>query len=136
MMIRNAAAENIIEKSQELSRQKCSLGIGRLMSRLNDNHLCEKVNGIIANELIAVLGKDFVFELDKDRNGRRANMVLTDAIGKIGKELIISIKIVDIEKSKILFANNAVVADENDIPDKAVEISADIAGFFNQNFIC
>jgi hypothetical protein len=120
------------EKAQPY--QKFRLGIGRLMSRDNDNELSKRITRIITDELTTILGDNYVLEMDRERKGKKVNIVLVGAVGKLGHELIIAIKIIDVENSQVLFAENVQVADEKDIEPKARFISEKIADFINQKF--
>ncbi|MFH0977045.1 MAG: hypothetical protein V1874_14785 [Spirochaetota bacterium] len=114
--------------------QKYRLGIGRLMSRNNDSELSERVTDLIANELVELLGHDYVIKLDNERKGKKVNLILVGAVGKLGHELIISSKIIDVENSQVLFAENVQVPGETDIEPQARYLSQNIAKYLKQKF--
>jgi hypothetical protein len=126
--------KNTFDVRAEQPKSAFCLGTGRLMSRSKDNQLSEKITDLITKELINAFGPEYVLELNKDRNGRKVDLVLTGAIGKLGKEMIISTKIVDVKNSQVLFAKNSAVQNEKDIPEKAKELSIIIAEFLNTKY--
>jgi hypothetical protein len=125
--------KNINERLLQ-SYQKYRLGIGRFMSRDNNSELSKKITNIIANELTALMGKDYVLELDKERKGKKVNLVLVGVVGKLGRELIISTKIIDVENSQVLFAENVQVIGDTDIEVKAKNLSQSIAKYLKEKF--
>lgn len=134
MIEQTITTENKNNESLKLAYQKYRLGIGQFMSRNNDNQLSEKVTGIIRKELTVILGSDYVLELNTDRKGKKVNLVLVGAVGKLGHELIISTKIIDVENSQVLFAENVQIIDDTDIVPKARYLSEKIAKYLNQKF--
>jgi hypothetical protein len=134
MIDQSITTESINNERVKQAYQKYRLGIGQFMSRNNDNELSEKITGIITNELTALLGKDYVLELDQDRKGKKVNLVLVGAVGKLGRELIISTKIIDVENSQVLFAENVQVIDDSEIAPKARYLSEKIAKYLNQKY--
>jgi TolB-like protein len=126
--------DKISNEILQQSYQKYRLGIGQFMSRDNDSELSKKITNIIANELTALMGKDCVLELDKERKGKKVNLVLVGAVGKLGRELIISTKIIDVENSQVLFAENVKAVDDTDIEVKARNLSQSTAKYLKEKF--
>lgn len=134
MIEQPVVTEKHTEIKQSRQIQKYRLGVSRFMSRNDDTLLSEKVTAIIAEELSAKLGNDYVLMINNERNSKKVNLMLMGAVGKLGNELIISTKIIDVESSRVLFAENTEVNGENDIQSKAKHVSENIARFIREQY--
>jgi hypothetical protein len=81
------------------------IGIQLFSAENTDNKTAESITDSIASTLVGLKGKDIIFNLRKGRTAS-INKIITGSVGKLGDTYIITAKMIDIEKSKVIYVTS------------------------------
>ncbi len=104
---------------------KVRLSINRMDAEGIDKKTVSNIAEILHKELQAIKGANRVVYREKDGVSKSTNRQLVGRISKLGKSYVLSIKIIEGEKGKVLF-NRTVTAKESSIDDSLEDIAEEI----------
>ncbi|MDY6968557.1 MAG: hypothetical protein SVR08_07890 [Spirochaetota bacterium] len=93
------------------------LGVNKLVTNDIDEKTASKITTIIYNKLKAIKGAKRVVYRVKDGISKSTNRQLIGRISKLGKSYVLSIKVVEGEKGKLLFNETVIIKGDDDIEE-------------------
>ncbi|MBN2402294.1 MAG: hypothetical protein JXN64_07820 [Spirochaetes bacterium] len=106
---------------------KYRLGVNPFVANNIRNELSKQVTDNISGKLSRILGKGSVIDLSKNWQGISFNRILSGSVSGLGNKIIISIKIIDVKDSKLIFGVAETMESADEIGKKCEEIAEIIA---------
>ena len=111
-------------KKEIISRYR--IGIEQFGNENIEIEKSRKITGRISTRLAETLGRGNVIGITSGKRDKNINLLLTGSVGRLGDMIMISTKIIDIEKGKVIFATSENIKSENEINNSCDRISRNI----------
>lgn len=108
------------------------LGIKTFNGKVVDKNVLNNITVKIAGELIKARGSDRIVELSKVRKRRNVNLLLTGSVEKLGSTYIVSAKVIDVERSGVVFVTDEIVDNIDMIDNACSKIAERVDGKLKQ----
>jgi hypothetical protein len=102
---------------------KYRLGVNLFSAKNIEDDLSKLVTDTISKELSRTLGKNRIIDLNKSRKGINFNRILSGSVAGLGKKIIISVKVVDVEDSKVILGITETIDSASEIEVKCTDIA-------------
>lgn len=106
---------------------KYRIGVSPFLTKSVEKGKALEITNRIFNETELIAGKNKVVFLDNDKKKPPVNMMLMGSIGRLGKRYVITARIVDVEKSNILWTTTKNIDSENKLIDVCKELAGEVA---------
>lgn len=96
---------------------KVRLGINRVTVNNVDERVALEITTMLHEKLQARKGKNSVVYRKRNGISKSINRQLAGRISKLGKDLLLSIKVIEVEKGKLLFSETIIIKKNDDLDD-------------------
>lgn len=110
----------LFQDTKDIRTIRTRLGINRIKVNKVDEKIAREITSMLYNKLRYMMGADRIVYREKDGISKSINRQLVGRVSKLGKDFLLSIKVVEVEKSKLLFSETVVIK-KNDNLDNAID---------------
>jgi hypothetical protein len=131
-VIQNNEIENVIKANPPEVKSVSRIGISAFLSKNVDEKLSAGITDSLKEKLSDAIGSGKIIDLREKRKELHYNKILTGSVSRLGSKYIITVKVMNIEDSRIIFGSNNMVNSESELNDRCVEIAEKIIKEINK----